>query len=297
MSVRPMNVNAGLSVQPSRRPLAARMRRFLVQAPAYLLLSVLAFLALAPFVFLVFSAFKPYRELIDPFPTLLPKEWSTATFHEIFTRRGFPLALWNTVWVAGAVTIIQAVTSSSAGYVFAKYRFPGKELLFKLLLTTMMIPFAVILIPLYVTVARLGLINNLWAIVVVAMWNTFSLFAMRQFMETIPNELIEAARIDGAGEVWIYSRIIVPLATAPLTTVSVFTFLGQWDNFMFPSVVINELDKQTLPLFLSGLRSLYWSRYDLWVTGSLLTVVPVLIAYALAQSTFQRGVQTSGLKG
>jgi len=264
---------------------------------AHLFLLILAFFGVAPFVMLVFSAFKPYQELIDPFPTLLPHHWSVATFYEIFTRRGFPLAFWNTVWVAGSVTIIQGLTSSAGAYVFSKYRFPGKELLFRILLSTMMVPFAVVLIPLYATVAGFHLVNNLWAIVVVSMWNTFSLFTLRQFLDTIPNELIEAAQIDGAGEVWIFTRVILPMSLAPLTTVSVFTFLGQWDNFMFPSVVINELNKQTLPLFLNGLRSLYWTRYDLWITGSFLTVVPVLIAYAISQRTFVRGMQTSGLKG
>jgi multiple sugar transport system permease protein len=267
------------------------------QTPAYLLLTVLALLAVLPFFFLVVSAFKPYKELIDPFPTLFPKEWSVATFYEIFTRRGFPMAFWNTVWVAFAVTMVQGLTSSAAGYVFAKYHFPFKEVIFRILIACMMIPFVVIMIPLYVQVYQIKLVDNLWALVVIGLWNTFGLFTMRQFIEGIPTELIEAARIDGAGEFWIYSQVVMPLALAPLTTISVFTFLGQWDNFLFPSVLINSMDKQTLPLFLNGLRSIYWTRYDLWITGSLLTVVPVLIAYAFAQRTFVRGAQTSGLKG
>lgn len=275
----------------------ARIFKGLRQMPAYVLLSFLAFLAVAPFIFLVFSAFKPYQELIDPFPTLLPKNWSVATFYEIFTRRGFPLAMWNTVWVAAAVTGIQAITSSATGYVFSKYKFPFKEALFKILLATMMIPVVVIMIPLFVTVADLKLVDNLWALVAISLWSTFGIFTMRSFVESIPTELIEAARIDGAGEFWIYSRVVMPLALAPLTTISVFTFLGQWDNFLFPSVIINSMDKQTLPLFLNGLRSIYWSRYDLWITGSLLTVLPVLVAYAFSQRTFVRGAQTSGLKG
>jgi ABC-type glycerol-3-phosphate transport system permease component len=275
----------------------ARVRRAIGQAPAYILLTVLSLLAILPFVFLVLSAFKPYKELIDPFPTLLPKEWSVATFYEIFTRRGFPLAMWNTIWVAAAVTGIQAFTSSTAGYVFAKYRFPFKEALFKILLATMMIPFVVIMIPLYVQVYQIKLVDNLWALVVIGLWSTFGLFTMRSFIESIPTELIEAARIDGASEFWIYGRVVLPLALAPLVTISVFTFLAQWDNFLFPSVLINSMDKQTLPLFLNGLRSIYWTRYDLWITGSLLTVLPVLIAYAFSQRTFVRGAQTSGLKG
>ena len=106
-----------------------------------------------------------------------------------------------------------------------------------------------------------------------------------------------AARMDGAGEFRIFGQIVIPMSLAPLTTVSVFTFLGQWDNFMFPTIIINDMKKQTLPLFLNGLRSIYWTRYDLWITGALLTILPVLIAYFFAQKTFVRGAQTSGLKG
>jgi multiple sugar transport system permease protein len=297
MTSRPLDAKGQFQVVHARPHWVAVLTRTISKAPAYVLLSVLAFLAIIPFVFLFFSAFKPYMELIDPYPTLFPKHWTVVTFYEIFTRRGFPLAFWNTVWVAGIITLIQALTSSSAGYVFAKYNFPYKEALFKILLASMMIPFAVVLIPLYVTIARLHLVDNLGALVTVALWNTFSLFTMRSFMESIPRELIEAARIDGAGEFWIFTRVALPLALAPLTTISVFTFLAQWDNLMFPSVVINSLNKQTLPLFLNGLRSMYWTRYDLWITGSLLTVLPVLIAYSFAQRTFVRGAQTSGLKG
>lgn len=289
----------------THRPPTANVRRprwqallldVIGQIPPHVLLIVLSLLAILPFVFLVLSAFKPYKELIDPFPTLFPKEWSVATFYEIFTRRGFPMAMWNTIWVAGAVTVAQGLTSSAAGFVFAKYHFPLKEILFRILVACMMIPFVVIMIPLYVQVYQLKLVDNLWALVVIGLWNTFSLFAMRSFMESIPTELVEAARIDGASEFWIYSRVAMPLALAPLTMVSVFTFLGQWDNFLFPTILINSMDKQTLPLFLNGLRSIYWTRYDLWITGSLLTVLPVLIAYAFAQRTFVRGAQLSGIK-
>jgi multiple sugar transport system permease protein len=275
----------------------AGLSRTLRQAPAYALLSVLALLAVVPFVFLVLSAFKPYIELTDPFPTLFPKHWSLFAIKEIVFRQGFPMALWNTAWVAAGVTLIQVLTSSATGFVFAKYQFFGKELLFKILIGTMMIPFVVVMIPLYVTVYQVHLVDNLWALVVIGLWNTFSLFTMRQFIEGIPRDLIEAARMDGAGEFWIYAKVVMPLALAPLTTVSVFTFLGQWDNFLFPSVLINTPAKQTLPLLLAGLRNIYLTRYDVMIAGSLLTVLPVLIAYAFAQRTFVRGAQTSGMKG
>jgi multiple sugar transport system permease protein len=285
------------ALRPGRRPWSVILRTVVGQAPAYLLLSVLALLAIVPFVFLVFSAFKPYTELTDPFPTFLPKHWSLFAIKEIILRRGFLPALWNTTWVAGGVTLVQMLTSSATGYVFAKYRFPFKELLFKILIGTMMVPFVVIMIPLYVTISEMHLVDNLGALIAIALWNTFSLYTMRQFIESVPTDLIEAARIDGAGEFWIFARVVIPLALAPLTTVSVFTFLGQWDNFLFPSVVINTPAKQTLPLLLTGLRNIYLTRYDVMIAGSLLTVLPVLIAYAFSQRTFVRGAQTSGLKG
>lgn len=273
-----------------------RVARALARLPAYVLLTIFALLAVVPFIYMTLSSFKPFQEIIDPFPTLFPKQWTVDSYIEILTRQGFLRAFWNTVVIASAITLFQALTASSMGYVFAKYQFPGKELLFRILLSTMMVPFAVVLIPLYIVVARVGLIDNLGALFVVAMWNTFSMFTMRQFMESIPKELIEAARIDGASELWIFVRVALPLALAPLTTISVFTFLAQWDNFMFPSVVIIDAANWTLPLFLSGLKSIYWTRYDIWIAGAMLTILPVLTAYAFTQRTFVRGAQMSGLK-
>jgi multiple sugar transport system permease protein len=183
-----------------------------------------------------------------------------------------------------------------AGFVFAKYRFWGKERLFTVLLSTMMVPFAVVLVPLYVTVADLGLTDKLAGIIVTGLCSTFGIFMMRQFMESIPNDLIDAGRIDGAGEWWIFTRLVMPLATAPLSALAVFTFLGTWDNFMWPMVVLTSPGNRTVPLVLAGLRSLYWSRYELYAAGSMLTVTPVMILYAAASKQFVRGIAMTGLK-
>ncbi|MFN8492635.1 MAG: carbohydrate ABC transporter permease [Caldilineaceae bacterium] len=296
MGIRSQVVSTPASYRRNTAGKVVQFQRALRLLPAYLLLTVFALLAVTPFIYMTLSSFKPFQEIIDPFPTLFPKQWTIASYVEILTRQGFLRSLWNTVVISTAITLFQGLTASSMGYVFAKYTFPGKELLFRILLSTMMVPFAVVLIPLYIVVAHVGLIDNLGALFVVAMWNTFSIFTMRQFMESIPIELIEAARIDGAGELWIFARIAMPLALAPLTTISVFTFLAQWDNFMFPSVVIIDRTNWTLPLFLSGLKSLYWTRYDIWIAGAMLTILPVLTAYAFTQRTFVRGAQMSGLK-
>jgi multiple sugar transport system permease protein len=198
--------------------------------------------------------------------------------------------------VAILVTLATLVTSSLAGYVFAKYRFWGREQLFTLLLSTLMVPFAVVLVPLYVIVANLGLADKLAGIIVTGLCATFGIFLMRQFMETIPNDLIDAGRIDGAGEWWIFSRVILPLAKAPLSALAVFTFLGNWDSFLWPLVVLTSPENQTLPLVLAGLRSLYWSRYELYAAGSMLTVLPVMILYAFASKQFVQGIAMTGIK-
>jgi multiple sugar transport system permease protein len=160
-----------------------------------------------------------------------------------------------------------------------------------------MVPFAVVLVPLYITINNVGLGNSLGGIIVTGFWSTFGIFLMRQFMETIPFELIDAARIDGASELRIFFRIVLPLAAAPLAALAVFTFLGNWDSYLWPLVVLNSPDKQTIPLILSGLRSLYWTRYDMWAAGSMLTVVPIMILYAFASKWFIQGVAMTGMKG
>jgi ABC-type glycerol-3-phosphate transport system permease component len=280
------------------RPKATRGASLLYQVGhtlPHLVLIVLVFTSLMPFVWMFFGSFKSYVELTSS-KSLLPIDWTFDNYVQITQRVGFIRALGNTTMVAVVVTSAVMITSAAAGYVFAKYRFWGKEQLFTVLLCTMMVPFAVVLVPLYVTVANLGLTDKLMGIMVTGVCSTFGIFMMRQFMESIPNELIDAGRIDGASESWIFSRVVLPLATAPLAALAVFTFLGSWDNFMWPLVVLTSPENQTLPLVLAGLRSLYWSRYELFAAGSMLTVLPVMILYAAASKQFVRGIAMTGLK-
>ncbi len=165
------------------------------------------------------------------------------------------------------------------------------------MISTMFVPFVVLLVPLYITMGSLGLIDNLGGVVIVGLWTSLGVFMMRQFMSGIPSELIDAARIDGASEWQVFRKLILPLATAPLAALGILVFLGSWDNFLWPSVILTSPQNQTLPLLLSGLRNLYWSRYDLWSAGSMLTVIPVMIVYLFASKYFIRGVAMTGLKG
>jgi len=261
----------------------------------HIVLIFLTFSSVMPFLWMFFGSFKSYVELTSS-RSLLPIQWTFDNYVQIAQRANFIRALFNTSLVTAIVTAATMITSSVAGYVFAKYRFWGKEQLFTVLLSTMMVPFAVVLVPLYVTIADLKMTDKLAGIIITGLCSTFGIFMMRQFMESIPNDLIDAGRIDGAGEWWIFARVILPLAKAPLSALAVFTFLGSWDSFLWPLVVLTSPANKTLPLVLAGLRSLYWSRYEIYAAGSMLTVLPVMILYAVASKQFVRGIAMTGLK-
>ncbi len=287
---------AATLTQPGVARKRTSIQSSLAQGLMHALLLLLCVLAIVPFLWSFFASFKIFREL-NTSTDFFPKVWTLKNYDEIITRVGFFDAMRNSFIVAIAVTLCVLLTSSALGYVFAKYRFPGKDKLFAALLSTLMLPFAVVLVPLYITVVTFGLHNQLMGIIIVSMWSTFGIFMMRQFIETIPSELIDAARIDGSSEFRIYSLIILPLSAAPLGALAVMTFLAQWDNYLWPLVVINSPEKQTLPLLLAGLRSLYWTRYDLWTAGSMLTILPVMTLYAFASKYFIQGIATTGMKG
>jgi len=241
------------------------------------------------------GSFKTYHDML--LPRLLPGTWTLDNYREIVTRIGFGTAFRNSAFVAAPSTLAVLATSAAAGYVFAKYRFWGKEVLFAVLLSTMMVPFTVVVVPLFITMADLGLVNDLRGVIVTGLCSTFGIFLMRQTIETVPNEYIDAARIDGAGEAWIFVRVVVPMVKAALATLAVFTFLGSWDNYMWPSIMLKTADNQTLPVVIAGIQQLYVVRYHLWSAGSMLTVVPVMALFTLAQRHFVRGLALAGLKG
>lgn len=277
--------------RPSLRPQRIRPGQLMLHA----ILLAMTLAATVPFIWMVFASFKNFKELVSS-RALLPEVWTLANYEDILTRVNFVAAFQNSVIAATTVTVATLFTSSALGYIFAKYHFWGKEQLFLLLLATMMVPFAVVLVPLYIIIGEIGLINHLGGIIVTGLWSTFGVFFMRQFMETIPVELVDAARIDGASEWRIFLSIIIPMSTAPLAALAVFTFLGNWDSFLWPLVVLNSPEKQTLPLVLAGLRNLFWTRYEIWAAGSILTVAPVMLIYSFASKYFIRGIAMTGLK-
>jgi multiple sugar transport system permease protein len=191
---------------------------------------------------------------------------------------------------------ITVFTSSLAGFIFAKYKFWGKNTFFGFILVQLMIPFQVVMIPGYLILVQLHLVNTLWGLIIPSMVDAFGIFLMRQFIEGIPNELMDAARIDGAGEFGIYWRIVLPQLGAAIAALGIFTFMGTWNDYLWPLIVITTHEKRTLPLLLTWYNSQHGTRYDLTMAASILVLLPILIVYALFQRRFVRGITMTGFK-
>lgn len=262
---------------------------------AHLILIIAAFCAIAPFVWMALASFKIYGDLLKP--QLIPETWTLNNYREIIERGNFLTAFKNSAFVVVPSTLAVVFTSTATGYAFAKYRFPGKEALFVAILSTLMIPFTAIVIPLFITMRDLGLVNQLTGLVATGLCSTFGIFLMRQTIESIPNDYIDAARVDGAGEFWILFQVVMPVAKPAMATLAVLTFLGNWDSYLWPSILIRTSDNQTLPMLLASMRSLFFERYGIWSAGSMLTVIPVMILFMFAQRYFVKGFAMAGLKG
>jgi ABC-type glycerol-3-phosphate transport system permease component len=283
-------------VEQRETTVRARRRRFPAsQLFIHVVLILMAALVLAPFLWMVLGSFKTYPDLINR-PSHLPSPWTLANYQEIFGIGNFGGAFVNSFLIAAARTLLACATSVMLGYIFAKYHFWGKGVLFAILLSTMLIPFPAIMVALYLKLASLDLLNSLLGLISVAVFSTFGAFLLRQWISGIPDAFIEAARIDGAGELWIVARIILPLSAAPLAALAIFTFLGSWDDYLFPGIVLTDPNVRTLPLALSGLKSLFWERYEIFCAGAMVTVIPVMILYGFMQKHFVRGLTMGGAK-
>ena len=266
------------------------------QTAIHVVLILTSLVFIVPFLWMFLSSFKPALEIIQIPPTFIPKKFTLNNFRTIFERLHFWRFFLNSIVVSITITIIAMFTSSLAGFVFTKFDFPGREAIFIVFLAGLMIPFAVIVLPMYLFVSKLGLQNTYLGLIIPLCVSPFGIFLVRQFMEGIPMEMIEAARIDGASNMWIYFRIMIPLSSAGIGGVGVFTFLWTWNQLWWPLMIISKQDMQTLPLAIAALTFQHAKRYDMIVTGATLAIVPVMIVFAFAQRRLIKGVTLTGMK-
>jgi multiple sugar transport system permease protein len=253
---------------------------------------------LVPFLWMIGTSFKSSTEIVRLPPTLIPEKFTLQSYTTIFNDPRVPIARFylNSIIVTFSVVIMVLFTSSLAGFVFAKYQFFGKNLAFTLILATMMIPFQVMMIPLYLILVRLKITDSLLGLIVPGATSAFGIFLMRQFVESIPGELIDAARIDGASEFGIYTRIVLPQMGAALATLGIFQFMGTWNDYLWPLIVITTTERRTLPIMLTWYNSQHGARFDLTMAASILVILPVLIVYFLFQRWIVRGIALTGFK-
>ncbi|MBK8022217.1 MAG: carbohydrate ABC transporter permease [Chloroflexi bacterium] len=266
----------------------------------YLLLTVGSLLTLLPFVWTILASFKTHAEIINPaVQTFLPREFTLENYTTIFNDESLPLERFylNSGFIAITNVITNTLTSAIFGYVFAKFNFRFKRALFSYILITMMIPFQLTMIPSYLVLLKFDLTNNLLGLVVLSWVNAFGIFLMRQFMSAIPDELLDAARVDGANEWQIFFRIVLPQTLAPLATFGVLVFISNWNAYLWPLIVLRDVDVRTLPIILTWFNDRHTSNLGLQMAASVLIVMPILVIYMIINRWVVRGFSLTGLKG
>ena len=278
-----------------RRPWHTGLDRLLL----WLALTAGAVVMVGPFYWMLVTSFKIRQELLRYPPTWWPEEFTWRNWQALndLPAGSFNLFFRSSFLVASAITLLTLLTSAMAGYVFAKLPFPGRDRLFWVVLSLMMIPFTVSLIPSFALMDRFGWINTYWALIIPIAVNPFGIFLMRQFMMSLPGDLLDAARMDGASEFRVFFQVAIPLSQAALAALGILTFLSQWDNFLWPLVILQDADKYTIPIGLAQFRGRLGTDVGPTAAGSIFAVAPVLLVYIILQRRVVEGITLTGLKG
>ncbi|MDT8286375.1 MAG: carbohydrate ABC transporter permease [Elusimicrobiales bacterium] len=262
---------------------------------AFMLASVV--ITLFPFVWMLSTSFKSPGEIFTTRPTLLPRVWTLDGYRNLFAAFDMWLHFFNSVVYALSVTVLSVLFNAMAAYAFAKLKFPGREKLFALLLVTMMVPGQVTMLPVFLILKSMGLLNSYAGLVLPGAAAVFAIFMLRQFMADIPEEILEAARIDGFSEFAIFRRIMLPLCMPIIATLTVFSFIGAWNDFLWPLIIMLREDKYTLPVALAGLNGQYNTDWGMLMAGAVVVVVPAVLVFLVAQKHYIKGIAAGAVKG
>lgn len=257
----------------------------------------LAAIALFPLLWMLSVSFMTPGEAGAFPPPLIPDTPTFANYRELFERAGMGRYLMNSFIVAAATTLLAVAFNVMAGYAFAKLRFRGRERVFKSLLGALVIPAQVAMLPLFLMMKWLGLVNSYGGVVAPAMASVFGIFLVRQYARTVPDELLDAARVDGASEFRIFVRIVLPLLRPILVTLAIFVFLASWNDFMWPLIVLSDTDLYTAPVALAGLSREHVQDNEMMMAGSMVTILPVLLLFLALQRYYLQGLLLGSVKG
>ncbi|MBP5249307.1 MAG: carbohydrate ABC transporter permease [Lachnospiraceae bacterium] len=277
---------------------SAHKRAVIAKIVIYLILIIIALMMLIPFLWMLSASIKTDREVfvMDPF-VWIPKIPRWSNYSTIWKKIPFGKFVENTMFLTIVVTVLQLLTSSFAAYAFAKLEFKHRDKLFLAYIATIAMPWQVYMVPQFIMMRRMGLNDKLLAIICLQAFSAFGVFMMKQFYTDIPDELCEAARIDGMSEYGIYLRIMLPLSKPALATLTIFTFVATWNDYLGPLIYLKSQAKKTIQLGLKMFISQYSSDYGLIMAGSVLSLIPVLLMFLLLQRYFVEGVASTGLKG
>ena len=274
-----------------------RKSNIIVYSISYTLLIAFSIIMIMPFVWMILSTFKDQSELMRFPPKFLPDRFTLKNYAEVFTSVPFLRYYLNSILITTVAVTLTLLTSSLAGFAFAKYRFRGRNSIFKTLLGAMMIPFPVTIIPLYIMIYNLGLVDTYLALIITGSVSIFGVFLMRQFIVTIPDDLIDAARIDGCSEFQIFRIIVIPNIRAPLSALAIFSFMATWNAFLWPLLVVNNDEHRTVQLGVQYFTQRYGDLMHLQITAAAMAVIPIVVLYLKLQKQFIEGITMTGLKG
>lgn len=275
-----------------------KVKNTIVKIILYLILFLMAAFMILPFLWMLSSSVKLDRQVFDMNPfVLIPKQPRWQNYTEIWTKVPFFKFVQNTVFLTLVVTFLQILTSSFAAYAFSKLTFKYKKFLFLAYISTIAMPWQVYMVPQFLMMRSFGLNDRLLAIICLQAFSAFGVFLMRQFYMGIPDSLCEAARIDGMTEYGIYARIMLPLSKPAIATLTIFTFVNTWNDYLGPLIYLKTQEKKTIQLGLKMFINQYSSDYGLIMAGSVLSLIPVLIVFLCLQKYFVQGIATTGIKG
>ncbi|MCL1895691.1 MAG: carbohydrate ABC transporter permease [Clostridiales bacterium] len=272
------------------------LKGYLTKTIVIVVVCVILLIILMPYIWMLLTSFKSTSEIMKNPGKIIPIDWTLSGYNKVLTQSPFFMWLKNSIIVTASVTVIVLFTSSITGYIFAKYQFKAKEFLFWIVLVTMMVPFTVTMIPNFLLINELGLHNTLGALIVPMMVSGFGIFLCRSFCEDIPDSLCEAAKIDGAGDFYIYWRIILPNLGPCLGALAIFTFLESWNEYLRPLIMLEKMENMTLPVALSYFTNQHYNDYSSIMAAAALIMIPVTVVFLLLQKYFIKGIAITGMK-
>jgi multiple sugar transport system permease protein len=269
------------------------MRRVLL----YAALVLGALISLFPMLWMISASLMPTGEASTYPPHVLPSRVTFEHYQALFTRLNLGRYLFNSALISLVVTVIPGAVNSMAGYAFAKLRFRGRDSLFRVLSAGLVLPVQVAMLPLFLLMKQLGLINSYWGVIIPGLASIFGIFLIRQYAQAIPDDMLDAARIDGASEMRIYRAVVLPGIVPILATLAIWTFLATWNDFMWPLIVLSDESHYTLPVALANLVGEHVQDTELMMAGSVLTIIPVLLVFLFLQRYYIQGVMAGSVKG